>query len=277
MLTVILLLLAAVAACPAEAKEPSREGSCLGAGYVQRLPGGQIDWGSGLIQAKGVAEGEGLTAPEAAALAVRNAQDALLRLMRGMVLAGGKTVAAHLQASPASAAELANIARGAQVVERKFYSDGSVEVWAALCMRGGFLQLVLPPEVTSIAPLRQVSAVNARPAGRYTGLVVDARGVGVRPALCPRIVCEDGGEVFGPGLVSREAAVQSGVAAYGAGMPEPGQEGRAGRQPLVVRGLNAVGAGRSDIVIGRADAQRVRSAPESVEFLQHCRVLIVVD
>lgn len=276
MVTLTLLLAVWLAASPVQAKEPApKTGQCLGSGLVQRLPEGQIDWGSGLIQAKGVAEGGGLATPESLQLAVKNAQDALARLLRGMVLTPGKTVGVSL--SPAAGAELANIVRGAQVVERKFYSDGSVEVWAALCMRGGFLQLVLPPGVTSIAPLRQVNGAAARQGGHYSGLVVDARGLGVRPALCPRLLAEDGSEVFGPTLAGREAAVQGGVAAYATVLPEPGGSGRAGGTPLVVRGLRTAGPSRSDIVISRSDAQRVRSAPESVEFLQHCRVLIVLD
>jgi hypothetical protein len=273
---VLLLLAWLAAAFPAWAREPAAPaGPCLQASFVQRLPEGQIDWGSGLIQARGVAAGGRLTTAAAQAQALQEAQEGLARLLRGMLIGSGRPVAAHLEGSPAASAELANIVRGAQVVERKFYSDGGVEVWAALSMRGGFLQLVLPPEVTSIAALK-VNGAEARQGSHYSGLVVDARGLGVRPALCPRLLCEDGGEVFGPALVRREAAVQSGVAAYATALPEAG-DGRTGARPLLVRGLRASGPSRCDIVVSRADAQKVRSAPESVEFLQRCRVLIVLD
>jgi len=295
MLILTLLLVAMLSPCPAQARDAAQtpcqaasprgaslrgaslQGASLqGASLVERAAAGQVDWGSGLVRAGGTAPGGALSCPEATALATRGAQAALAQLLRGVVLASGRTVGSALQANPAAAAEFANIVRSAQVVDRKFYSDGGVEVAAALSMRGGFLQLVLPPEVTSIAPVQQVTYCAARAGARYSGLVVDARGLGVRPALCPRLLSEDGTEVFGPAFVSREAAVQRGVAAYATALPDKAG-GRAGATPLLVRGLRASGASRCDVVISHADAQKLRSAPESADFLQHCRVLIVVN
>jgi hypothetical protein len=276
MLAISLLLVWTLAACPAAAAEPGPAVPSLRASYVERLPEGQIDWGSGLIQAKGVSAGGRQEARDTVAQALEEARRGLAAMLRRIPVASETLVCALLEGNEAAASQLANIVGGAQVVERKFYSDGGVEVRAALSMRGGFMQLVLPQEVTSITALRHVNGAAARPGQRYSGLVVDARGLGARPALCPRLLCEDGSEVFGPALVGRESAVQQGIAAYATALPEPG-EGRTGKRPLLVRGLKAAGANHCDIVVSLADARKVRAAPESVEFLQRCRVLVVLD
>jgi hypothetical protein len=272
------LLVSVLAACPAWAKggEALQARPCAGAGLVQRLPEGQVDWGSGWVQVHGVSEGGRLACAAAQGEATKQAQGALRGLLRRLLVTSKLSVGNLLEANQAADNELGNLVRAAQIVDRKCYSDGSVEVAAALCLRGGFLQLVLPHEMTSIAAVRQVNGGEARPGSQYTGLIVDARGLGVRPALCPRLLCEDGSEVFGLSLVRRESAVQRGVAAYAAAMPAAG-EGRCGPRPMLVKGLRASGPGRCDVVLSRAEAGRVRAAPESVEFLQRCSVLIVLD
>jgi hypothetical protein len=271
-----MLIALPAAALPAVAKGPCAPAEGGVASLIQRLPEGQIDWGSGLLYARGTYAGGGLTSSAAAQEALKDAQRRLLSLLRKVTVASGRPVAGVLDARGAAGAEVANIVRGAQLVERRFYSDGGAEVAAVLSMRGGILQLLLPAEVTSIASVRQVSGAPHRPAAGYTGLVVDARGLGVRPALCPRLLGEDGSEVFGPALVSRESAVQRGLAAYAAALPQGG-EARTGKRPLVVRALRASGVSRCDVVLSHGDCLKVRSTPESVEFLNHCRVLIVLD
>lgn len=269
MLALLLLQALLLAASPALAADGA-------ASYVERLPGGLVDWGTGLVQVRGASSGEGKAVEAGQAEALRQARQSLVEVLRSLTLTSGQPVGAALRRNPAAAAELTNLASGARIVERRLYSDGSVELVVALSIKGGFLQLILPPEVTSIVALQQVNGRCVRPGEPYTGLVVDARRLGLRPALCPRVLCEDGSVVFGPAQVRREAAVQSGVAAY-ATSPPTTASGKAGGRPLVVRGLRSAGPSGCDVVISRADANRIRSAPESVEFLQRCRVLIVVD
>jgi hypothetical protein len=252
------------------------------AGYRDHLPTGQVDWGNGLVQARGQYPEDGITPAsngEAGAglkAAERSAQQALQATLMRMNLSSEETVGQALARNPSARASLAQIAGTARVVDRRCFSDGSVELTCALGMRGGFLQLVMPQAVASVSTVQRLGPEKAARASACTGLVIDARGLGVRPAVCPRVLSEDGVEVYGPSAVSREAAVQEGMAAYVAS-PPGGGTGRAGPRPICVRGLRAAGRLGSDIVISAVDAAQIRSAPESVVFLRRCRVVVVLD
>jgi len=47
--------------------------------------------------------------------------------------------------------------------------------------------------------------------------------------------------------------------------------------PVSVKGLKTEGAGRSDIVIANADAEKIRASGDNQSFLKKCRVMIVLD
>ncbi|MFH0810156.1 MAG: hypothetical protein V2A77_06765 [Pseudomonadota bacterium] len=268
-----LLLICVSAVCPSWAREPGGAGASIG--FVEHYPEGRIDWASGLVQAFGVSSGGAGVSSAAQAQALEKARRALASLLCKIMVSSGRSVGAFLSGNAAARAEMAEIIQGSQLIDRKYYSDGSVEVRTALSIRGGLMQLLLPREVKSIPSLTQVSG-QIRPEAHYSGLVVDARGLGARPALCPRLLAEDGSLVFGPALVRREPAVQHGVAIYVTAMPG-GTEGRVGARPLVVKGLRASGQGACDIVLDRAEVSRVRSVPESVDFLQRRGLLIIID
>jgi hypothetical protein len=108
-------------------------------------------------------------------------------------------------------------------------------------------------------------------------MVIDARGINTRPAMAPKILNENGEEVYGSAYVSREFAVQQGMSGYAKDLTAAQSNPRVTNSPLTVKGLRTEGHGRSDIVISNADASRLRSASEHLSFLKKCRVMIVVD
>jgi hypothetical protein len=52
---------------------------------------------------------------------------------------------------------------------------------------------------------------------------------------------------------------------------------RVTNNPLSAKGLKTDGAGRADIVISNADAEKLRAAAENMSFMKKCRVMIVLD
>jgi len=111
----------------------------------------------------------------------------------------------------------------------------------------------------------------------YTGLIVDARGLGARPALAPRILNEKGEEVYGSSYVSREWAIKWGMAGYEKDVDAATANDRVTDQPLIAKGLRAEGPNRADIVISDQDAEKLHSMKENLSFLEKCRVIIVLD
>jgi hypothetical protein len=113
--------------------------------------------------------------------------------------------------------------------------------------------------------------------GTYTGLVVDARGLGVRPAMAPKIMDENGQEVYGSRYVDREWAVKTGMVGYDKDVGRARTNDRVTNNPLVVKGVKASGANKADVVISSADAANVHAASANMSFLDKCKVMFIVD
>jgi hypothetical protein len=95
--------------------------------------------------------------------------------------------------------------------------------------------------------------------------------------MSPKILDERGQEVYGSAYVSREYAVQQGMAGYAKDLTASQTNPRVTDQPLTVKGLRTEGPGQSNLVISNADADQIRGASENLSFLKKCRVMIVLD
>lgn len=245
---------------------------------------GNIDWTEGVIQATGIgAPPEDFYGkPQARPMALRAAEiDAyrkLLEVVKGVRIDSRTVVEGYAVKSDVVRTQVEGMVEGAQVVNKKYLSDGSVEVTVQMSLHAGFAQLMLPSEIQQVEMIRPLPGTNQGAGGRaYTGLVVDARGLGARPAMSPKIVDESGKEVYGSAYVSREFAVQQGMSGYARDLTAAQQNPRVTNDPLLVKGLRTQGAGKSDIVISNADAAKILSSSENLSFLQKCRVMIVLD
>lgn len=268
---------------------------------VQQIgDGGSIDWTEGVIQAIGMgAPPEQFCGhPDARDMALRAAQqDAygkLLEVVKGVRIDSLTLVEDYMVKSDVISSQVEGMVKGAQIVKKEYPSlaDGSVKVTLQMSLYEGFAQLVLPSEIQQIEMIRPITEPNrimpaiVTPAspnvpsierGVYTGLVVDVRGLEVRPAMSPRIVDETGREVYGSAYVSREFAVQQGMSGYVSDLSAAQQNSRVADDPLTVKGLRTQGPGKSDIVISNADAAKIVSSSGNLSFLQKCRVIIVLN
>lgn len=125
------------------------------------------------------------------------------------------------------------------------------------------------------APAPQADATVAFKGGVATGLVIDGRGLGLRPALLPRIVDQQGQEIYVGQVVTQTNAVEQGVAGYAKDVNAAANNFRVTDNPAVIKGVGASGAARTDVIVGQADAQALRQLSSKGEFLQYCRVIIV--
>jgi hypothetical protein len=110
-----------------------------------------------------------------------------------------------------------------------------------------------------------------------TGLVIDARGLGLKPALLPRIVNEGGSEIYGTKQVSRQNAVEQGLVGYAKDVAAAQRNIRVTDKPLLVKGIRAAGKEKTDVVIPDLDAATVVAAASAFNFLEKSRVIIVYD
>jgi hypothetical protein len=213
----------------------------------------------------------------------------MLALMLGANIRANMTVGEIAAGNDMIIAQIESLAKGAKPVKQEYMSDGTVEITLQMTMFGGFSQLILPVEIEQIEAIKTVLRDKTSPFGRnaespadsnvkiYTGLVVDARGTKVKPALVPTILDEEGKELYGEAFVSREFAVQKGMCRYLRDMKTAQADADVGHNPMTVKGLRADHNVPSGIVISNADASKIRSASEHLSFLKQCRVIVVME
>lgn len=253
-----------------------------GQDLVEQGDKGIINWSKGIAQATGIgAPPEKLYGkPSARPMALRAAKlDAyrnILEVVRGVRIDSTTIVRDYAVENDVIMSKVEGMVQGAEVVKKEYLSDGTVEITLQMDLRGGFSQLVLPEEIKPLESIKPLVPVQSS-SSVYTGLVVDARGLRARPAMSPKVLDENGQEVYGSAFVSREYAVQQGMSGYAKNVAAARTNQRVTDNPLMVKGLRVEGAGHSDIVISNADASILRSASENLSFMKKCRVMIVVD
>ncbi len=249
---------------------------------IESSGAGSVNWTEGYIEAKGIGAPpeKYYGKPNARPLAMRAAKlDALrniLEVINGVRVDSTTLVRDFTIQSDLIRTEVEGMVRGAREVDTQYMSDGTVEMVMRVPLHGGFSEIVLPKDIQQVGSITTAVAPK-QDTGIYTGLVVDARGLNARPAMAPKVVDENGQEVYGSAFVSREFAVQQGMSGYAKAIEAAAENERVTDNPLTVKGLKTEGPGRCDIVISNADASRIRNAAEHLSFMKKCRVMIVVD
>jgi hypothetical protein len=131
------------------------------------------------------------------------------------------------------------------------------------------------PAPAAPAPLTADQSSVQFKGGKATGIVIDGRGLGLRPALLPKVVDPEGQEIYVGQVVTRTNAVEQGVAGYAKDVSAAANNFRVTDNPAVIRGMRSAGAARTDIMLAQADAQKLRELSRDANFLQYCRVIIV--
>ena len=262
-------------------------------GLVEENESGSIDWAKGVVQAKGTsaplkkaAEKKPPNSPKARSEAKNDARLKLLETVKTIRIDSKRSVGDMALKNKTIMTQIKDMVYNATEIEkrRKYMSDGSVEVFLQMNLHGGFTQLLLPDAIRQIEGIKQIKP-GAKSTGAdtelvpeaYTGLLVDARNIDVHPALVFKILDENLEEVFGPAFVSREFVVQHGMAAYYTDMKAAKADPRMAQQPLVVKALRTDWPSRSDIIISKTDASKLKSASQHLLFLKEARVTILLS
>ncbi|NIV99996.1 hypothetical protein GWN26_13080, partial [Candidatus Saccharibacteria bacterium] len=212
-------------------------------------------------------------------VALRN----LLSIVKGMYINSETTVENAMLKSDVIQSKVQGIVRNYKIIDTRYMSTGDVEVDVEAPLSafyeildnipGGFPPQGQQPQQPNFPGGQQPGNMNTV----YTGLIVDASGLGARPALAPKILDEQGNEVYGTGYVSREYAVEVGVIGYDKDLNRAKSNERVAGNPLVVRAIDVTGANKTDLVVSNQDAQVIRGASTNLNFLQQCKVMVILD
>jgi len=283
-----------------------------GAQWVNQQVGnaGTVNWSNQVIRATGIGAGNPNQPLHAQrAMAIRAAKvDAwrnLLESVKGIALSSETTVRNSMVENDVISTRVEGILKGfTQIGEPKYLSDGSVEVTVEIPLSGALTDAILPqnfgggqfmatgqplcptcgqpwPAGKPVPPgvqLIQPSGTGMQASGvAYTGLIVIAKGLGVRPAMAPKILDESGKEIYGSKFVDRKWAVEMGMVGYDKDVNRARTNDRVTNNPLVVTAVKTSGPNKADVVLSAADAMAVHSAATNQNFLDKCKVMFIVD
>ena len=262
---------------------------------------GSINYGDRTIQAIGIGfiPENVINAGQARRSAMRIAkQDALRQLIE---IVNGVNVTSETTVSGAMfddviKTQVQGAIRGARRIgDPKYLSDTSVEVVYEVKM-ADISRVLLPmaekaPTLTfdnvnvtvsgtvAAAPEQQQAgtADTGVKSGGVTGIIIDGTGLGLRPAMSPRILNQGGSVVYGPGQYSRDYAAANGVVGYAKSLDQAKSDTRVQGNPLIIRGASTSGSTSADVIISNTDAGKLAVADGAAGLLKNCRVMIVLD
>lgn len=266
-------------------------------GVAESSDNSSIDYSKRTISALGIgaipanAPNVGMARANAIRAARLDALRNLVEAVKGVRVSSETTVENGMVSSDVIKTQVEGMVRGArQVGETKYLSDSSVEVIMEVPMTG-IMDILMPtaadataaaaapvPEPNIVAtdePPPPVVADN--PNAPITGIIVDARGLGLRPSMSPRVLTADGTILYGPGSYPRDFAVQQGVVGYHKDPEAAKSDPRVVGNPLVVRGVGTSGKLNADVVLSVSDAQMASQFPGFMDAIGACRVMFILD
>ncbi|WP_454063436.1 LPP20 family lipoprotein [Candidatus Nitrospira salsa] len=274
---------------------------------VDHIPSkGEVDWTNGAIRATGIGvpPADAVSARHAREMAKRAARVVayrnLLEIVQGVRVNSHTLVKNYMVEQDTINTKVQGIIHGARVIHEEEFPDGSFQVTVEMGLNSelssalslspaeprrpiSFPPNLLAPEIhPSLIPGDlHTGPISGTPSpeedSMYTGLVLDAQGFQVQRAMSPRVVMEDGREVYSAEYVKKAVAESQGIVAYVRGLSAAKEHARVTNVPLEVKVLRIDGDNKTDYVVSDADAQMLHVVPEHFEFLENARVLVVLD
>lgn len=236
---------------------------------------GEINWTKLTIRAKG----NGLPNPQVSELsratigadreAKKEALDNLMKTIKAVPIDSRITFQQKIEESDVINSKVQELIRNAEIIETTYFSDGGVKIIVELPLVCPLINLILP----TAEPKAEVKVDEKA----NTGLIIDTRGLKVNPVLAPKIMDEEGKEVYSSSLISSEGLGKWGVVEYLKDFSLSQKKNRIGKNPLIVKGVRLAAPGLHDIIISNDDAQKLNLLVKDHNFLSNGEVIIVID
>lgn len=253
----------------------------VGGVYIASPTGhGGVDYSSRVMRVKGVAPPQpaASNAAEGRVFQLRVAKiDAFrkaMELIKEVQVDAETTVENFMLINDVVKIKIKGMVRGLKEEgEPAFLDDGTIEQWYVFPLQQDFTEVVMEgmkPEGSK--PLETFGSDGVV----FSGLVVDARGLGVKPAMLPSLIAEDGRKIYCIEYVDKKHVLEQGIAGYANDVAAAKKDQRVGEKPLVVKGLKTQGQGKTDIVISNGDADKIRANVGNMAFIRKCGVIIIL-
>ena len=249
---------------------------------------GLINYQKGYVEAKGIGApppqyyGKPQARPMALRAATVDGYRNLAEIIQGVQIDSQTSVKDFVVESDQVNTQISALVKGARTVKSTYLSDGTVEVLMRIPL-SGVTRVAVPPAIIKEErkdpePIPVALPQQPEPsAPSYTGLVIDARGLRANAAVSPKVLDENGAQVYGILMVDKNEAARQGLCGYAADVDMAQRDQRVASNPLLVKAVRAEGSSMSDLRISNDDAQMVRAAAGSQPFLKQCRVMVVIE
>jgi len=108
----------------------------------------------------------------------------------------------------------------------------------------------------------------------YTSLIIDARGLKIKPMLLPSILNESGLEIYSKNFINPSYAVRHNMVTYVYNETDAMKHKKAGKHPLfsvALKNMNGNPVISDDII------KKMFSNKKNIEYLSKCRVIFIID
>lgn len=215
--------------------------------------------------------------------AIVDAQRNLLEYINGVSLDADTTVSLLAIESDVIRTKVSGIIQNANIIRERYNADGSYEIVLSVPMYGENKSLasVVIPKMVANLPQETITKIDDNNyAGTisddYTGVVVDAAGLGLDTTFAPVIYDTKGRIIYGLQKVDYSFVIKHGLVEY---VTNVNDTGRAGNKPLVVKAVSVRGGKNSvnmvNVVVSKEDADKIVAADKRCGFSNNCSVVFV--
>ncbi|MFP6889152.1 MAG: hypothetical protein VCF07_05260 [Nitrospinota bacterium] len=130
-------------------------------------------------------------------------------------------------------------------------------------------------------PPPETPSAKAAPPEQYTSLIIDASGIGARPALFPRILSADDKKVvYDRRMVEKMIFLQSqSIVKYSSSLEKAKASYASfiGASPLIIAASGTDGSLKADLLVSPEDSEQVLAANGDTGFLKKARVVLILN
>ena len=266
---------------------------------------GKIDWENRIIYSvgDGVMPPDATSAAQARVRAKRAAIDEaygrMIEMANEVRVDAESTTRNYINENRVVHTKVSGMVKNAEIAKINQLEDGSYQIMMKMPMDGvkGLGSALLPVQMEKIRKVRVISSASredmmtkskpstskpvpeatAKRAENYTGLIIDARGLGAKPAMYPRILTEGGDSVYDVSSANPNATIEEGLVAYRKNLNASKEVARIGNNPLIIKASKVSGKYGADIVVSDSDAQKIYQADSKSGILGEAKVVVVID
>lgn len=219
--------------------------------------------------------------------AIVDAQRNLAEQVNGVQVDAETTVENFVINSDIVKTKVSALIKGAVVVEEHAMPDGSYRVVMSMPLYGaqGLASAVMPAIRDMNPPMPPPPVISAtittqiQMSGTYTGVIIDAEGMGLKPSFSPVIYDTSGRAIYGVSNINYDRAIERGMVGYAGSLYDAQTLPRIGGSPLVVKAVQVRGGNNStnpvNVVVSVDDGDRILAANQQSQMLMNGAVVFV--